>query len=403
MKKIWILLLAVLLLLPSCNTPPEDTTPPTPEVVTDPVLFENGEVLYTIVYPQGDFPYERIAAMKLASRMRSLLGVNVTYTDDKTAPTEHEILIGNTNRQTSGLSSIENDQIDIRVDGTRIVIRCGSNEFWEEAIDLFLKNLRIEEGRTTLSKDFQLTHNVQLPEVITMNVRIASFNIRNGADVKYDFRILAQDILKSGADVIGLQEVDQNTNRNKNQDTLADLAKYTGFQYYCYAKTEDFSGGEYGIGILSRFPILEHEYFYLPRGSDSPDEENRAVLYARIEVDGADFHFLNTHFGFGVTDTVQLVAIREYIREKQLPHYAIVGDYNYEIFETAINVFPTATLALTRDPYVNTYKELTSIDNFIMSKGIKLSGFQVYDTYASGHTDHKMLAGTLMLTVEKHS
>ena len=403
MKKIWILLLAVLLLLPSCNTPPEDLPPPTPEVVTDPVLFENGAVLYTIVYPQGNFPNERIASMKLASRMRSLLGVNVTYTDDKTAPTEHEILIGNTNRQTSPLPSIEPDQIDIRVDDTRIVICCGSNDFWEEAIDLFLKNLRIEEGRTTLSKDFQLTHNVQLPEVITMNVRIASFNIRNGADVQYDFRILAQDILKSGADVIGLQEVDQNTNRNKNQDTLAELAKYTGFQYYCYAKTEDFSGGEYGIGILSRFPILEHEYFYLPRGSDSPDEENRAVLYARIEVDGADFHFLNTHFGFGVTDTVQLVAIREYIREKQLPHYAIVGDYNYEIFETAINVFPTATLALTRDPYVNTYKELTSIDNFIMSKGIKLSGFQVYDTYGSGHTDHKMLAGTLTLTVEKHS
>ncbi len=402
MKKILIIWLTLLLLLCSCNNPPENPSPPTPEP-TDPVLVQNGEVFYTIVYPHGDFPNERIAAMKLASHIKKTFGVTVAYVDDTTAPTEHEILIGNTNRNSSTLPSVGADQIDIRVDGTRIVIRCGSNDFWEEATALFLESIKTEEGKSTLPVDFQLTHTIQLPEVITMNVRVASFNIHAGADVGYDFSILAKDILKSGAEVIGLQEVDKNTGRNKNQDTLAELAKHTGYAYYCYAKTEDFSGGEYGIGILSKYPIIESEHIYLPRGSDNPEEENRAIQYACIEIDGGEFHFINTHFGFGVTDTQQLAAIKAFIQEKQLDSYLIVGDFNYEIHLTVKNVFPRATLALTADNYTATYKGGSVIDNIVVSEGIKLTGCQVFDMCTIKHSDHNIVAATLMLTAEKKS
>lgn len=403
MKKVLFIFLAAVLLLCSCQStlPPHDDPSPEQEP-SDLILCENGQSLYTIVFPYGDFPYERTAALKLATRLQARLGVSFQYVDDRQAPSEHEILIGQTNREIE-LPALEADQIDLRIDGTHVILRWSANDLYEQAIDLFIESLLTEGEKITLPLSNQQQKTIQRPEVITMNVRVASFNIHAGADVGYDFSILSEDILKSGADVIGLQEVDRNTGRNKNQDTLAVLSQYTGYPYYCYAKTEDFSGGEYGIGILSRYPIVESEYIYLPRGSSNPEEENRAIQYACIEIEGGLFHFINTHFGFGVSDVQQLTAIRTYIQEKKLPHYVIVGDFNYEIHLTAKNVFSKVTLALTEKNYTATYKGGSVIDNVVMSEGIQLTGLHVYDMCTINHSDHNIVAATLTLQAEKKS
>ena len=82
----------------------------------------------------------------------------------------------------------------------------------------------------------------------TIKIKVGSYNIKNGALVEHDFSLLADDILDNNIEIVALQEVDCNTNRNKHQDTMAILAERTKY-YYCYGPSFDYDGGKYGNGI----------------------------------------------------------------------------------------------------------------------------------------------------------
>ena len=160
----------------------------------------------------------------------------------------------------------------------------------------------------------------------TVSLRVGTFNIQNGGGVGHDFSILAQDILDQQLDVVGLQEVDMNTNRNGKQDTMAELAKATGYEYYGYTKAFDFDGGGYGTGILSKYPIISYEAKLLPRVNG----EQRGYGHAVIEVDGFRFDFYNTHLDWPnkVDRTEQFKVFQEILNADQ--DAILVGDMNTE-------------------------------------------------------------------------
>ena len=47
-----------------------------------------------------------------------------------------------------------------------------------------------------------------------MKLRVASYNVRACADVGFDPAIIAKDVVEVGADIVGLQEVDENNRRS---------------------------------------------------------------------------------------------------------------------------------------------------------------------------------------------
>ena len=53
-----------------------------------------------------------------------------------------------------------------------------------------------------------------------MTLTVASYNILHGAAVGYDWAQLAAVIRESGADIVGLQEVDRRTRRAGGTDGL---------------------------------------------------------------------------------------------------------------------------------------------------------------------------------------
>lgn len=79
-----------------------------------------------------------------------------------------------------------------------------------------------------------------------------------------DIDAIARVIAASGADVVFLQEVDVNTGRSGKGNQAEEIAKRIGLGYYKFYKAIDFSGGDYGGAILSRFPLTEERLHKLP-------------------------------------------------------------------------------------------------------------------------------------------
>lgn len=127
-----------------------------------------------------------------------------------------------------------------------------------------------------------------------------TFNIHAGTDARGapNLERVAAAIRASGADLVLLQEVDRMTRRSRGEDQLATLAAGTGL-HGAFGRTLDYQGGEYGIAILSRWPIAHDRLVPLP--VDPPQEraggsrEPRGVLHAAIVLGLDTLHVLNTH------------------------------------------------------------------------------------------------------------
>src|SRR5690606_11635513 len=101
--------------------------------------------------------------------------------------------------------------------------------------------------------------------IVTMNsivaqelVRVLSFNIHHGNPPsmpgEIDLHGVADLILKTNADLVGIQEVDVMLARSNKVDQAKVLAELTGMNYF-FSKGIDLEGGEYGTLILSKHKI----------------------------------------------------------------------------------------------------------------------------------------------------
>ena len=130
---------------------------------------------------------------------------------------------------------------------------------------------------------------------------VMTYNIHHGAGIDgvLDLERIAVLIEKSGADVVGLQEVDRHWDVRSNWvDQPAWFAKRLKM-HYAYAANLDLppvNPGEprrqYGTAILSRYPIQDFTNTLLPL---YPTGEQRGLAVASIQVRGADLRFANTH------------------------------------------------------------------------------------------------------------
>ncbi len=71
----------------------------------------------------------------------------------------------------------------------------------------------------------------------------------------YSVKEYAVFIRKYNPDVVMLQEIDYNTKGIKNQDFTTQLAAELGL-FSVFGKAMDTGGGEYGVAILSKYPLF---------------------------------------------------------------------------------------------------------------------------------------------------
>jgi endonuclease/exonuclease/phosphatase family metal-dependent hydrolase len=158
-----------------------------------------------------------------------------------------------------------------------------------------------------------------------------SYNIHVGQDEngKDQLKEMAAFMKASGADIIGLQEVDSVCNRSGNVDEMKVLSEMTGM-YYAYGRHFAFDGGSYGLGILSRYPIshiTNDRITVILEGK----RETRAMVSATITVGKKALTFTTVHMDYRdhASRVNQSLEMLDILKRKTMP-VILTGDFNAE-------------------------------------------------------------------------
>lgn len=116
-----------------------------------------------------------------------------------------------------------------------------------------------------------------------------TFNIQSGLR---GLELVAEVIRSSSPDVVALQEVDVRSRRAQGVDQPAVLAERTGLPYFAHFRTTELHGGDYGVALISRFPLRKVAQYALPV---PPGAEPRTVAHAILKVDGREVSIYVTH------------------------------------------------------------------------------------------------------------
>jgi len=163
------------------------------------------------------------------------------------------------------------------------------------------------------------------PPAQAVPLRVLSYNIKRGLgnDGVTDIARAAALINRLQPDLVALQELDNGCERSGRVDQMARLAELTGMQGR-FGEFMPYQGGQYGIGLLSRFPILSSHNHPLPDGA-----EPRTALDADVELpDGRRLTFCSVHFYR--TEAERLAQARRVIEifERTAHPMILAGDFN---------------------------------------------------------------------------
>ena len=88
-----------------------------------------------------------------------------------------------------------------------------------------------------------------IPDEITF----VTYNIRNGRgmDNRTDYKRVAEEIIRSKADLVALQEIDSCTARSQHRYVLGELA-FECRMYPVFGRAIKINKGNYGVGLLSK-------------------------------------------------------------------------------------------------------------------------------------------------------
>jgi len=169
-------------------------------------------------------------------------------------------------------------------------------------------------------------------------VTVLVYNIHAGKDAggRDNLARVAEVVRGSGADLVLLQEVDRNTQRSGPTDQPATLARLTGYSV-AFGRTIGFQGGDYGIALLSRWPIVRDTLIPLtvtaPPGQTAANREQRGVLVAVVAAPGGALTILNTHLDasredvWRVQEIEGVLRVADTIRGSGMP-LLLGGDFN---------------------------------------------------------------------------
>lgn len=158
-----------------------------------------------------------------------------------------------------------------------------------------------------------------------MRVTILCYNVQIGK--RADIESYVEFAQKYKPDVIALQEVDYKTRRSsRHEDFAGELARRMGMNSAFEANLH-FSGGQYGIALLSRFPIEAVRSFTLPFPETAG--ERRGALSATLKVSKKQkVNVISTHLDLNRdTRPEQVSAITEWVDASDVPA-VLCGDFN---------------------------------------------------------------------------
>jgi endonuclease/exonuclease/phosphatase family metal-dependent hydrolase len=252
-----------------------------------------------------------------------------------------------------------------------------------------------------------------------VTIRVATFNIHAGigSDGEYNLDRIANTIRESGADIIGLEEVDVHWGSRSNFENeiqiLADKLDMNYFFAPIYNMEPSKPGDprrKYGVALLSKYPILKAENREITRLSTQEANPSPkpapGFLQAQIHVAGEQVWFYVTHLDYRSDPTVRQMQVSDMLGiMAEHDNHILVGDMNAtpEAAELAplFQQFQDAW-ALTHDGPGYTYpaeSPTKRIDDILTAPGIKVQSANLIDSSAS---DHRPVTADLVFTPGSH-
>ncbi len=162
-------------------------------------------------------------------------------------------------------------------------------------------------------------------------LRVMAYNIHHAQPMGEDYIDLdgiARVIEQSGADLIALQEVDVDTERSGKGNQAEMLAQKLGMDFF-FAKSIDYGGGDYGVAVLSRFPIIHQQIIPLPHVNQGAEQRVLGLVRVKLPT-GKEVSFASIHLDHKGDARDRLSQLSEVIRvTKEMDGPVILaGDFN---------------------------------------------------------------------------
>ena len=176
---------------------------------------------------------------------------------------------------------------------------------------------------------FSITVGAQKP-----TLRVLTYNVHHcnppSVPGKIDMEAIVKAINDAKPDLVALQEIDVFTTRSGTTLHQArELGRLTGM-YSFFVKAIDYGGGEYGIAILSKYPLVDSFASALPMIEGSGGEPRAIATVTVALAKGKKIKFACTHLDLKPENRLlQVQQIKSLLMDEKLP-VILAGDFNDE-------------------------------------------------------------------------
>lgn len=232
------------------------------------------------------------------------------------------------------------------------------------------------------------------PPAKKQRFKVMTYNIHHcnppSAGDKIDVEAIAKVINAEKPDFVALQEVDVNTERSgKGKNQAQQLAQLTGMRFY-FSKAIDHQGGDYGVAVLTRFPIVDSVRYALPIRPELKEEDRTIAAVTVTLPDSRKLIFASTHLGLKEPNRIlQAETIQQHFGNTELP-MILGGDFNATPDSPVIAYFDKYFTRSCSDckPTIPVDAPKKTIDFIMHKQGSKLKSTNtkvIDEQYASDH------------------
>ena len=224
-------------------------------------------------------------------------------------------------------------------------------------------------------------------------MRIMTYNVQSGRDAWGQLHLegTAQTIRRIAPDICGLNEIRVGCSDSGGIDQAAFLGEKTGM-FARFARAISLGVGQYGIALLSRYPIAEFTVHPVP---DVPKEErepgyyeNRVIYRARVETPAGPLAVYGSHFGLTRPERRKAAELLMSLIETEKLPLVFMGDLNMSTDDELIALIKTRLRDLHPSRPCLTHHVLRmhdTIDYIFVSSGIEAASAYTRYSVASDH------------------
>ena len=250
----------------------------------------------------------------------------------------------------------------------------------------------------------------------TIALRVMTYNTHHcvGLDGKCRPQRIGDVIGDLDPDVVALQEMDVNRHRSGKLDQSLDLADRLGM-FYQFFPVWSGADEQYGLAILSKFPLKVVRQDVLTEACHRTKSEARGAVWVTIELENhGPVHLLNTHLGLRAEE--RLRQVEEILSERWLADLhtrgpvIVAGDFNAgpasQVMKKMLEHYRCVQHLANNHKPRRTFPSMLPVrrlDYILVSRHFEVEGVSVpRNHFTAVASDHLPVCADLVLKVPSH-